>query len=141
MKVILICCILSFVLFGCDSKTNEQKAALKKEQAQKTEDFMSRNHKEKVALLSFKYDIDESKVESILDEYLFKHDIFYRLKEGVRSRLKNKQVREVTSEINLDFQKTLSELSNKYNIPKNKLSDIIIDYRTWSACEDKGNSS
>ena len=141
MKVILILCILSFVLFGCDSKTDEQKATLKKEKAQFSEEFMARHHKEKIALLSFKYNIDEAKVESILDEYLYKHDIFYSLHKEARSRVKSKQNKKVDFKINLNFKETLNELSDKYNIPKDKLSDIIIGYRIWSVCEEKGNGS
>lgn len=141
MKVILILCILSFVLFGCDSKTDEQKAALKKEKTQFSEEFMARHHKEKIALLSFKYNIDEAKAESILDEYLYKHDIFYSLHKEARSQVKSKQNKKVDFKINLNFKETLNELSDKYNIPKEKLSDIIIDYRIWSVCEEKGNDS
>lgn len=77
----------------------------------------------------------------MLDEYLSKHDIFYNLMKDVNSKGEKQQSKKGDLEVNLNFEETIDELSNKYNIPKNKLSNTIIDYRIWSACEEKGNGS
>lgn len=142
MKTLLFLCVLCFILFGCGCKTDEQKAAKLEKSNQFFEDFMSHPHKEKVVLLSLKYDIEKTKLESVLDEYLSNHDIFYDLMKDVYSKGGKQQNKNKGDlEVNLNFEETIEGLSNKYNIPKNKLSNIIIDYRIWSACEEKGDGS
>ena len=103
-----------------------------------TEELMISPNKEKIALLSFKYDIEKTMLESVLDEYLSKHDFIYKLYKKTESK---QEIIKEDYEVNLNFQETLDELSNKYNIPKSKLANIIIDYKIWSACEEKGNDT
>lgn len=123
-KMIILFCFL-FGLFlvvfgGCESETKK----LEKERAnQYAQDFVAAPHKERTALLSVKYNIEESKLESLLHEYLSEHDLFYRAFETAETKKK------VDLRINLNFRDTLTVLSNKYNIPKDVLANLIIDYR------------
>jgi len=135
MRTILILGIFSLVLLGCESKSNIQ--GKENITNQFAEELLSQPSKEKVALLSIKYNIEESKVEGILDEYLSAHDYFYKLMKEVSDEGKSKQNTKDAFTINLNFKETIDTLSSKYNIPKDKLAAIIIDFRMWTACEEK----
>ena len=128
--IAMLSCLLfisGLVLFGCESETKKLEKKLQEEKAEQfAKDFMAKGNKEIVALLSIKHNIEEATLESILDEYLTKHDLWYSLE---RSSRKNEKV-SVYDKINLDFKGTLSMLSNKYNISKETLASIIIDYKS-----------
>ena len=83
-------------------------------------------HKEIISLLSLKHNVDEQIAENIFDEYLLKHDSFFRF-----VKLNDLDSMNVSTE----YRKTITELSKKYNIPENKLAEIIYDYRLFSALE------
>ena len=114
-------------LGGCESETKKVEKKLHKEKAEQfAKDFMTKGHKEISALLSIKYNIEEVTLESILDEYLTKHDFSYFLARSLRKKEKVN----IYDKIDLDFKGTLTMLSSKYNIPKETLASIIIDYKS-----------
>jgi len=135
MRTILILGIFSLVFLGCGSKSNTQGKENITDQF--VEELLSQSRKEKVVLLSIKYNIEESKVESILDEYLSTHDYLYRLMKEPSDEGKSEQNTKDAFTINLNFKETIDTLSRKYNIPEDKLAAIIIDFRMWTACEKK----
>lgn len=67
---------------------------------------------ERVVLLSIKHKIPESNVEGILVDYLSEHNNF-----------KN----------NPDYKQTLTEISRKYDVPLEKVAQVILDYKAWLA--------
>ncbi len=125
-----LCMIFGLVILflgGCESDTKKLEKKLQKEKSEQfAKDFMAKGHKEIVALLSIKYNIEEPTLESILDDYLTKHDLWYFL---ARSSRKKEKVN-IYDKIDLNFKETLTTLSSKYNIPKETLANIIIDYKS-----------
>ena len=81
---------------------------------------------EKVILLSMKYNIEKKKVEDVLSEYL--PYSFHRSTESIFSRIYGKKITSSISE-DKNYQEILNELSIKYDIPKDKLASMIIDYK------------
>lgn len=69
--------------------------------------------KERVVLLSTKYQVEEGKVEGILEDYFSTHN-----------PLKS----------NPNFKETLTQLSTKYSVPMEKVAGLVIDYKDWLAC-------
>lgn len=135
MRTILILGIFSLVFLGCKSKSNIQ--GNENITNQFAEELLSQPSEGKVALLSIKYNIEESEVESILDEYLSTHDYFYKLMKKLSNEGKSEQNTKDAFIINLNFKESIDALSSKYNIPKDKLAAVIIDFKMWTACEEK----
>lgn len=130
-KIAFILCVLFglaiLICGGCESETRKLEKKIEEEKSEQfMKDFMAKDHKERVALLSIKYNIEESTLESILDEYLTKHDFGYALKKS----LGEKEKRNIYDKIDLNFKETLTMLSSKYNISKETLASIIIDLRS-----------
>lgn len=67
---------------------------------------------ERVVLLSIKHQIPEPKVEGILIDYLSEHSNF---------------------KSNPDYRQTLTQVSRKYNVPLEKVAQVILDYKAWLA--------
>ncbi len=133
--VMLSCLFLisGLLLFGCESETKRNKKKLQQEKSEQfMKDFMARDHKERVALLSIKYNVEENTLESILDEYLINHDFTYGLKKSIDK----KEKWDIHDKMNLNFTATLSMLSNKHKLSKETLASIIIDYKSL---ESKGS--
>ena len=129
-NIITLCLIFGLVILslgGCESETKKLEKKLQKEKSEQfAKDFMAKGHKEIVALLSTKYKIEETTLESILDEYLTKHDLLYLLTKSS----KKKEKVNIHDKIDLNFKETLSILSSKYNLSKETLASIIIDYKS-----------
>jgi len=77
-------------------------------------------------LLSSKYNIEEKKLRNILDEYLSKHDLVYSIAIKKKEGLYEGE----------NYQETILELSKKHNISKEKIANLIIDYKIWAELED-----
>lgn len=88
---------------------------------------------EKVILLSFKYNLEEKIIEKVLDEYLSKYDEWYisvkEVLEGISSAKKENKTKD-------NIQNTITELSSKYDISKDILASLIIDYIIWDNSEE-----
>jgi len=128
MRIPIVLCIIGFLLFGCEGKIGEKKID---EMAEKLLERIGKPDLEKVALLSMKYNIEETKVENILNEYSSKHDFLYQLGKKI---FNEKEETPKQEEVKQNFQETISELSIKYNVPKEILASIIIDYKIWAEC-------
>jgi hypothetical protein len=125
---IIIMAVCLFLLFslGCKEKS-KNKVPIKPKPFSEAEikDIILELHKERIVLLSIKYGIEQLIAEQILAHYLYKLDLQYSAPE------KNVD----------DIQKTIKELSLKYNIPEQKLASLITDYRMWGTCEDSQEAS
>ena len=86
-NIITLCLIFSILILfsgGCESGTKKAEKKLQKEKSEKVlKNFMAKDHRERIALLSIKHNIEESTLESILDEYLTKHDLSYGLTKSL----------------------------------------------------------
>ena len=128
MRITIVLCIIGLLMFGCEGKIGEKKIN------EITEQLLERISKpdfEKVALLSVKYNIEATKAENIINEYLSKHDFFYKLRKKI---FDEKEERHKKEEVKQNFQETISELSVKYNVPREILASVIIDYKIWAEC-------
>jgi hypothetical protein len=129
-NIITLCLIFGLVILffgGCESKTKKLEKKLKEEKSEQFfKDFMAQDHRERIALLSIKYNVEETTLEGILDEYLTKHDFSY----GLTKSLGKKEKWDIYEKIDLNFKGTLSMLSSKYNLSKETLASIIIDYKS-----------
>jgi hypothetical protein len=124
-----ICAILligSLFLIGCDKNTiypwDSETIKLEKASA-KTKTFSDmltslemQENKEYSVLLSYKYDIQEETIQSILKDYI-------------------KETSELINLANIklgkstDYREFINKLSVQYNITKEKLASMIIDYK------------
>lgn len=128
-NIITLCLIFGLVILflgGCESEQKLEKKLKEEKSKQFSKDFMAKDHRERIALLSIKYNIEESTLESILDEYLTKHDFTY----GLTKSLGKREKWDIYNKIDLNFRETLYMLSSKYNVSEEKLANIIIDYKS-----------
>ena len=124
--LILIPIVLLFG--GCKSELKNLEEKLLKEKSGKfVKGLIVKEHKERIALLSIKYNIKETTLERILDEYRAKHDFSYSLRKSLGEEELGEL--DIYETIDLDFKETLSMLSSKYNLSKKTLASIIIDYK------------
>ncbi len=128
MRIPIVLCIIGILLFGCEGKLGEEKIG---EMAEKLLEKIDKPDFERVVLLSMKYNIEATKVENILDEYSSKHDFLYQLRKKI---FKDKEEKHKQAEGKQNFQETIRELSIKYNVPREILASIIIDYKIWAEC-------
>lgn len=136
---LLIIWLIVFLFFGCGSKMDRHKNEEKLDQLYELFDDLGKPDHEKIALLSLKYNIDEIKVENILDEYLSKHDSDYQYLKYFENILSEKEdVSRPKIETKKNFQETLKDIGIKYNIPIEKIACLIIDYKIWRECEHRG---
>jgi len=82
-----------------------------------SDDPAFRKEKEIVALLAARFDLEESTVRKILDRYKTAH---------FPPRDPDRHVRP-----NMDFRKTIEDLSNEYAVKKETVAEMILIYRNW----------
>ena len=133
---IFIVFITGFLPFiGCTKTVKKQISIESNEEQRLAERFLNdlkfKILKEKIILLSYKYNIPESVIANIIDEYYSKHDCTYNLHKELNLD-GNLQNSKFDLKINMNIKNTLDRLSTKYNIPKDKLSSIIIDFKIMS---------
>lgn len=132
--IIVVVCLFSLLSFSCNEK-GKSPVPKKKESLSTAElkEVLFKGHTERVGLLSIKYGIEQPITEQILDHYLSKHDfIFSSLSEKKDSK---QPVKVDALGVDTNIQKTIKELSVKYNIPEQKLASLITEYRMWGFCE------
>ncbi|HEB36956.1 hypothetical protein LCGC14_1408020 [marine sediment metagenome] len=131
-KLPFIFILLLILCVSCQEKIDQEKEDLIK-QIYESMGESPNPDAEKVILLSFKYNLEENKVEKILDEYLSKYDEGYlSIKEAFEGKMSSK--RENKTKYNI--QHTIIELSSKYDISKDVLVSLIIDYIIWDNSEE-----
>jgi len=124
--LVLILCV------SCQKKIDQEKEDLIK-QIYESMGESPNPDAEKVILLSFKYNLEENKVEKILDEYLSKYDEGYlSIKEAFEGKMSSKRKNKTKDNI----QNTIIELSSKYDISKDIFASLIIDYIIWDNSEE-----
>ena len=114
---------LVLILFFCFCGQGEVTKSERKEFTDYTEKLMTPDG-ESMILLSFKYDIETNKLEAILKEYNKRTSNLYAMiheEKDVELNSESKKNRE-------NVKNTILELSSKYDIPKEILSSLIIDY-------------
>lgn len=102
------------------------------------EALMSQSRKENIALLSAKYGLEPPQLEQLLDAYLSRHDVAYRMNKELSSRKKEGSVDgpgPLSIEPDTNFGPTLETLSVRYNLPKERLAGLIADYKVLSRLE------
>jgi hypothetical protein len=138
--IIILVCLFLLLSLGCKEKSKNT-VLNKKQSLSETElkEVLLKGHAEKIGLLSIKYGIEQSTTGQILDYYLSKHDFLF---SSLSDKKDSKQPLKVDMYgVDTDIQKTIKELSIKYNIPEQKLASLITDYRIWGACEDSQGAS
>lgn len=141
-RVLLIALSLITFLFitGCNKSNNQE---IKVTETTKKE-FAKRLKKEKEAeeairadkfiLLSLKYDVDVLKTQAIIEEY--EAAIMILEKESRPFRLPNeKPLIESNTPLSEQLPTLFRDLNVKYNIPKNKLASMLIDYNIMIHCK------
>ncbi len=124
--LVLILCV------DCQKKIDQEKEDLMK-QIYKSMGESPNPDAEKVILLSFKYNLEEKIIEKVLDEYLSKYDEWYiSIKEALEGKSSTKKKNKTKDNI----QNTITELSSKYDISKDILASLIIDYIIWDNSEE-----
>lgn len=119
-------------------KTNKQLKESVTFELEEIQSYMAQAQKEKIALLAAKFGVPEPHLVTLLDEYRTKHDVIYRLRKNVSGERQTAEIKKSDRNVDLNFDQTLTDLSNRYGIPKEKIADILIDYKTMGALE-KGN--
>ena len=125
--LILFCVILIF--WNCDSYTviSESEDVSESE----VSDFIGAIINEKMILLSLKYELEVEIVKQILTEYFNKHDLGFNL---LNSLVTNKgTLGEAPADYFLNFDdnflETIQNLNSKYEISKQKIASMIIEYK------------
>lgn len=131
MRIAIITCIIGLLLFGCENKIEKQKSD---KIIEKLYEKAVKPDYEKIVLLSVKYNIEETVVENVIDEYLSKHDSEYRHSKEFFGDLKGEKYIH-RYKFSQNYKETVNELSIEHSIPKEKLASLIIDYKIWSECE------
>jgi hypothetical protein len=134
--------ILGFSLVSCGK--NEDTISDKKREknsAQFLKTF-SKPNQEAIALLSQKYELNAKTVEGFLDKYLSDTDMAYRLiKSATESSTKNPSDTFFKEMIGVESDKYLTTLekdAQAFGINIKIASQIIIDYKTLTSKNDKG---
>ena len=125
-------------LWWVRTRTDKEMRADVLSQMSQVEAIMSQSQKENVALLSVKYGIDKDRLEKILDAYMYKHNVAYRVNKDIAAdRKAGRQSRGNGGylTVDLDFGVTIDNLSVQYEIPKERLASLIADYKVLSRLE------
>ena len=125
-------------LWWVRSRTDKQMKADVLNQMSQVEAIMSQSQKENVALLSVKYGIDKDRLERILDAYMYKHNVAYRVNKDIADDKKagrDGRNRGGYFSVDLDFGVTIDNLSVQYDIPRDRLASLIADYKLLSRLE------
>lgn len=136
--VMVLLTVFAIGLWWVRTRTDKEMKAEVLSQMRQVEAVMSQSQKENVALLSVKYGIEKDRLEKILDAYLYKHDVAYRVNKDISSE-KNAG-RDSRSQggylaVDLDFGTTIENLSVQYDLPKDRLAGLIADYKVLSRLE------
>jgi len=120
-------CIFGILFLCCGRDIEKQKVDF---DADKLMEDVWKPDRNKVALLSLKYNIELLEVDKLLGKYLGRTgsppDLEDILKVMQKPRLeKMKKIHE-----------RVIELSNDFGIQKEILASLIIDYQIWSRCEE-----
>jgi hypothetical protein len=135
---IIICLILVlaciFTSCGENEKTKKENGNLYSEKLMKT---LLKPNQEAIALLSLKYDLQPSMVESLLDSYLSETDLGYKiLKESFRSS--SADALQPSTMASFDFEKesyskVLAKASQPVGITVKTAALLILDYKMFTA--------
>lgn len=118
MKVINILLLsMIMVVVGCGEKKNTSDRS---DNNISFKDIMLQDNKEAVALLSIKYGVDEAVVSNIIKEYIDAHDWMIGFMKTNGKDYK----------INLNYKKTINDLSSKYSIKIETIAAMLIDYKS-----------
>lgn len=69
--------------------------------------------KERTALMSFKHELPKDKIQRVLNGYFSEHRTF---------------------KTNADYDRTITTLSEKYELPKERVASLVMDYQSWLSC-------
>ena len=136
--VIALLAVFAAGLWWVRTRTDKQMKADVLNQMSQVEAIMSQSQKENVALLSVKYGIEKDRLEKILDAYMYKHNVAYRVNKDIAADKKaGRDNRNQGGYLNvdLDFGVTIDNLSVQYDIPKDRLASLIADYKVLSRLE------
>ncbi len=136
--VIVLLAIFAIGLWWVRTRTDKEMKAEVLSQMSQVEAVMSQSQKENVALLSVKYGIEKARLEKILDAYLYKHDVAYRVNKYLSNEKKGGNDNRGQGgylAVDLDFATTIDNLSVQYEIPKDRLAALIADYKVLSRLE------
>jgi hypothetical protein len=147
IKLIFIIFTICSISIRCGSKSREEHTFGKEFDTSYMTTMLKNENKEKIILLSIKYDIDIKVTENIIDEYLSKYDLSYAAQKlMMHSFIDNKDSSEnillnaiTYTNPNCDFLETINDLSAKYNTPIKKIACLLIDYKIWEECEQKSS--
>ena len=131
-KLPFIFILLLILCVSCQKKIDQEKEDLIK-QIYESMGESPNPDAEKVILLSFKYNLEEKIIEKVLDEYLSKYDEWYI---SVKEALEGKSSAKKKNKTKDNIQNTITELSLKYDISKDILASLIIDYIIWDNSEE-----
>jgi len=114
--------LLAIILIGCESQNKkrlrEKRIELKRKVA--TIKYVERLYRKPAILLSFKYNLSEQKVFTmLLDEY----DIYNRLASTATFTFPTQKPSD-------ELRKRIKNYSKQYNIPPIVIANIFIDYET-----------
>jgi len=97
---------------------------------------LGRPNAEKVELLAAKHQIGGPAFSNCVHEYLRAHDTTYLMFERIIAGEKfNAAARASYGNTNVTVSETLTQLSLKYVVPREKLAGAIADYLVWKAAE------
>ncbi len=136
--VIVLLAVFAAGLWWVRTRTDRQMRADVLNQMSQVEAIMSQSQKENVALLSVKYGIEKGRLEKILDAYMYKHNVAYRVNKDIgvdKKTGKESRGNGGYLTVDLDFGVTIDNLSVQYEIPKDRLASLIADYKVLSRLE------
>lgn len=134
-KMHYICVILligNLFLIGCGKEGGRAEESTLKQDMEKAKPFMKAvsdyTNREVFVLLSYKYTIPVETVQPLLNDYTeqcpeYEEKMIFKIIEGMKMNETN-----FTS----NHKEVLDKLSTQYNIPKEKLASMIIDYRLFA---------
>lgn len=148
LPLLVLILTIGIILNGCDDaiwiwdsdetkKAKEAKWELEKKKEQENLEKSLRlitifTDGETISLLGYKYSIDEKTLIDLIQEYN-QQSIQFRIEQAT---LMSEKIKDDTSQEYMDFRpqfnKILDSISEKYNIPKDKLAALLIDYKILS---------
>jgi hypothetical protein len=147
LSLLVLILSIGIILNGCDdivfwwdsdetkkAKEAKWKAEKKKDQEKFMENlrpFLLFTDGETISLLSYKYSVDEKTLIDLIQEY-YEYSIKFKIEQTtwLSENLGDDTLQE---HMNLRPQfKVLDSISEKYNIPKDKLAALLIDYKILS---------
>ncbi|MGB7295443.1 MAG: hypothetical protein WBC70_07625 [Candidatus Aminicenantales bacterium] len=134
-KTTLILChvlFLCLLLFSCGKESPDPTAKIAERYLRMSENMLKPDP-EKAALLSMKYNIEANKVYILLEKYFpsdqrLDFDKIFEEFEKSRTELVTENIKKIT------------ETSNEFELPKEVLASLIIDYIVWTKCEEASTS-